>query len=59
MGDKVWVFAYGQVGMVKILRPLPDGTIKIISANRMYPEEIAPAEEIFIIGRVVSSWRNH
>lgn len=59
MGDKVWVFAYGQVGMVKILRPLPDGTIKIISANRMYPEEIAPAEEIYIIGRVVSSWRNH
>lgn len=59
MGDKVWVFAYGQVGMVKILRPLPDGTIKIISANRMYPEEIAQAEELFIIGRVVSSWRNH
>jgi phage repressor protein C with HTH and peptisase S24 domain len=59
MGDKVWVFAYGQVGMVKILRPLPDGTIKIISANRMYPEEIALAEEIYIIGRVVSSWRTH
>lgn len=53
MSDKIWVFAYGQVGMVKILRPLPNGTIKIISANPRYPEEIAQAEDIHIIGRVV------
>lgn len=59
MADKTWVFAFGQVGMVKRLRPMPDGTIKIMSANRTYPDEIAAAEEIYIIGRVVGLWRTY
>lgn len=59
VSDKMWVFAYGQIGMIKRLRPLPDGTIKIMSANRTYPDEIAPADDIHIIGRVVGSFRRH
>ncbi len=59
MADKMWVFALGQIGMVKRLRPLTDGTVRIMSVNRTYPDEIAAAEEIYIIGRVVGSWRSY
>lgn len=59
MSDKMWVFAYGQVGMIKRLRPRPDGTILIMSANRSYPDESAGDGEIHIIGRVVASLRRH
>lgn len=59
LADKMWVFAYGQVGMVKRLRPLPDGTVKIMSVNRTYPDEIASDGELHIIGRVVGSWRSY
>lgn len=59
LGDKMWVFAYGQIGMVKRLRLLPDGTVKIMSANRTYPDEIATEGELHIIGRVVGSWRSY
>jgi phage repressor protein C with HTH and peptisase S24 domain len=59
VSDKMWVFAYGQVGMVKRLRPMPDGTVKIMSANRTYPDEIASDGELHIIGRVVGSWRSY
>ncbi len=57
VSDKMWVFAYGQIGMIKRLRPLPDGNVRIMSANRTYPDEIA--SELHIIGRVVASLRRH
>lgn len=59
VSDKMWVFAYGQIGMIKWLRPMPDGRVKIMSANPSYPEEIAGDGEIHIIGRVVGSLRRH
>ncbi len=59
VSDKMWVFAYGQVGMIKRLRPMPDGTVKIMSANRTYPDEAASDGELHIIGRVVASLRRH
>jgi phage repressor protein C with HTH and peptisase S24 domain len=60
VSDKMWVFAYGQIGMIKRLRPLPDGKVKIMSANRTYPDEIAANDgELHIIGRVVASLRRH
>lgn len=59
VSDKMWVFAYGQIGMIKWLRPLPDGRVKIMSANPSYPEEIAGDGELHIIGRVVASLRRH
>lgn len=59
ISDKMWVFAYGQIGMIKRLRPLPDGTVKLMSANRTYPDEIATGDELHIIGRVVGTLRRH
>jgi len=59
LSDKMWVFAYGHIGMIKRLRPMPDGTVKIMSANRTYPDEIATGDELHIIGRVVATVRRH
>lgn len=54
MGDGVWACAYGQVGMVKRLRPLPNGTIEVLSDNRVVPPTIATDGELHVIGRVVA-----
>lgn len=59
VSDKIWVFAFGQVGMIKRLRPMPDGTVKIMSANRTYPDELATDGDLHVIGRVVASVRRH
>jgi len=54
MGDQIWAIAYGQVGMIKRLRPMPDGSVKILSDNDRVPPEIAVDGEMHIIGRVVA-----
>ena len=54
MGDKVWAISFGGVGMIKRLRPMPDGTMKIMSDNPSVSEERATDGELFIIGRVVA-----
>jgi phage repressor protein C with HTH and peptisase S24 domain len=59
VSDKTWVFAFGQIGMIKRLRLMPDGTVKIMSANRTYPDEVTPGEDLHIIGRVVATIRRH
>ena len=54
MGDQIWAIAYGQIGMIKRLRPMPDGSVKILSDNDRVPPEIAVDGEMHIIGRVVA-----
>lgn len=54
MGDFIWAFAFGQVGMIKRLRPMPDGSVKILSDNPSVPPEIAVDDELHVIGRVVA-----
>lgn len=54
MGDQIWAIAYGQIGMIKRLRPMPDGSVKILSDNDRVPPEIAVDGEMQIIGRVVA-----
>lgn len=54
MADQIWAIAYGQVGMIKRLRPMPDGSVKILSDNDRVPAEIAVDGEMHIIGRVVA-----
>lgn len=54
MADQIWAIAYGQVGMIKRLRPMPDGSVKILSDNDRVPPEIAVDGEMHIIGRVVA-----
>lgn len=59
ISDKIWVVSYGQVGMVKRLRPLPDGSVQILSDNKLVPPAVAYDGELHIIGRVVGSLRKH
>lgn len=54
MADLIWAFAYGDTGMIKWLRPMPDGSVKILSSNQSVRPETAHDGEINIIGRVVA-----
>ncbi|MEA3264929.1 MAG: S24 family peptidase [Pseudomonadota bacterium] len=54
MGDGIWAIAYGEVGMVKRLCPLPDGTVEITSDNPVIKPRIAVDGELHVIGRVIA-----
>lgn len=54
MADRIWAAAFGQVGIIKRLRPSPDGSVKILSDNPSVPPEVAYDNELFIVGRVVA-----
>lgn len=54
LGDGIWVFAYGDIGMIKRLRPLPDGTVEIHSDNALVRPALASDGELHIIGRVIA-----
>ncbi|MFO6448811.1 S24 family peptidase [Erythrobacter sp. NE805] len=53
-GDVYWAIAYGQTGMIKRLRPMPDGSVKILSDNPNVPPEIAHDGELHVFGRVIA-----
>ncbi len=52
--DLTWAFAFGEIGMIKRLRPMPDGSLKLLSNNPSVPPETAHDGEVHIIGRVVA-----
>lgn len=54
MGDGIWALAWGDIGMIKRLRPLPDGSIEIHSDNPLVRPAVAVDGEIHVIGRVVA-----
>ena len=54
ISDQIWAFSFGGVGMIKRLRPRPDGSIAILSDNPNVPEDRAVDDELFLIGRVVA-----
>lgn len=54
MADLIWAFAYGDTGMIKWLRPLPDGSVEIHSSNQSVRPAKAYDGEISLIGRVVA-----
>lgn len=54
IADQIWAFSFGGVGMIKRLRPRPDGSIAILSDNPNVPEDRAVDDELFLIGRVVA-----
>ena len=54
LSDQIWAFSYGGVGMVKRLRPRPDGSVAILSDNPNVPEDKAVDDEMHLIGRVVA-----
>ncbi|WP_448660341.1 XRE family transcriptional regulator [Sphingomonas sp. CJ99] len=54
MADLIWAFGFGEIGMMKRLRPMPDGSVKILSDNPSVPIETGHDGEVQIIGRVVA-----
>ena len=54
MGDQIWAFAFGEIGMVKRLRPRPDGTVDIHSDNQYVRPDRATDGELHVIGRVIA-----
>ena len=54
INDRIWACALGEIGMIKRLRPMPDGSVKILSDNPAVPPEVAHDGELHIIGRVVA-----
>ena len=51
--DRIWCLSYGDMGMIKRLRQLPDGNLMIISDNPAVQPYTACDGEAHIIGRVV------
>lgn len=54
MSDQIWAFAYADFGMIKRLRPMPDGGVKILSDNPAVSDETAYDGELHVIGKVVA-----
>ncbi len=54
VADQIWAFSFGGVGMVKRLRPRPDGSVAILSDNPAVSEDRAVDDEMHLIGRVVA-----
>lgn len=54
MGDQIWAVAYGETGLIKRLRPMPSGGVKIMSDNPLIGDEIAYDGELHVIGKVVA-----
>lgn len=59
MGEKLWAIVFGGVGMIKRLRPMPDGTVKLMSDNQSVRDELATDNDLHIVGRVVAVVRRH
>ena len=57
MSDRIWAVAFGGAGMIKRLRPQPDGGVKLMSDNPSVRDEVAYDGELSIIGRVVAVMR--
>ena len=55
--DRIWAIAYGEIGMIKRVRAMPDGSYKIMSDNAAVEAEIAVDGEMHVIGRVVATIR--
>ncbi|WP_062732631.1 XRE family transcriptional regulator [Sphingobium abikonense] len=55
MGDMIWAVVYSGWGMIKRLRALPDGRIRISSDNQLVRDEYAADGELFVVGRVIAA----
>lgn len=52
--DLIWAFAWGDIGAIKRLRPMPDGSVKILSNNASVAPDVAYDGELHVFGRVIS-----
>ena len=51
--DRIWCVSYGELGMIKRVRKLPDGGYHILSDNPSVLPIKAYDDEMFVIGRVI------
>ncbi|WP_161626305.1 S24 family peptidase [Sphingobium baderi] len=54
VGDKIWAVAYGETGLIKRLRRMADGSVKMLSDNPVVDPETAYDGELTVVGRVVA-----
>lgn len=54
IGERIWAIVFAGMGSLKRLRPLPDGTVRIMSDNQAIRDEIASDGDLHVIGRVVA-----
>lgn len=59
LGERIWAIVFGGVGMIKRLRPMPDGTVKIMSDNQSVRDDVATDQDLHVVGRVVAVVRRH
>jgi hypothetical protein len=53
-GDLCWAAYYGNTAVIKRLRPMPDGGVKMLSDNANVSSETAYDGELNIFGRVIA-----
>lgn len=51
-GDKIWAIAYGSASYIKRIRPMADGSMKMLSDNCDVASETVHDGEMNVIGRV-------
>ena len=51
--DRIWALGYGELGMIKRVRRLPNGSYRLMSDNPSVPAIEASDEEMYVVGRVV------
>lgn len=54
VSDQIWAVAYGACGSIKRLRPMADGSVKMMCDNPSVSDEVAYDGELQVIGRVVA-----
>jgi phage repressor protein C with HTH and peptisase S24 domain len=54
MDDGIWAVTHGEIGMIKRLRHLPDGTVELHSDNQFVRPQTAVDGELHVIGRVIA-----
>lgn len=54
LDDGIWAVTHGEIGMIKRLRQLPDGTVELHSDNHLVRPQTAVDGELHVIGRVIA-----
>jgi phage repressor protein C with HTH and peptisase S24 domain len=53
LSDHIWAISVAGAGMIKRLRPLPDGRVMILSDNPSVPEQVFDGEDVYVVGKVI------
>lgn len=53
MQDQIWALTVAGAGMIKRIRPLPEGRVMVLSDNPLVPEQVYDGEDVYIVGKVI------